>query len=448
VRDIDTPIAFSPEGRQFAFLRGVPDKGEFHVLVAGVEGGGERLLTRLPAAVSYGTDWSPDGKTVAVTTNVGTKVLHGVISAVSVSGGRVREIYSTPKWLGPPRWLADGSGLLVSEWDPALGWRAQIWQISFPGGEARRFTNDLTDYRSALGAGTDYQSPLDMTRDRKTLATIETTTAADLWVAPAGDPAHARQITNGARACNGLAWLASGVIVYADYDEDLFSVQDDGSKRTSLAPGQNANESPSTCGDGRFIVFQAYRNERMNVWRMDPDGSNPVQLTDETFANNPECSPDGKSVLYARANDTTAWQVPIQGGTPSQVVEPNSVGGTPRISPDSKLLAYLPMPATMSGHPVLTVIPFGGGSPLYRFDWPMGANRMRWAPDSKALDYLLTRGGATNIWRQALAGGPPKQITNFKSDLIFFFDWSRDGKQLALARGAISSDVVLISNFQ
>jgi Tol biopolymer transport system component len=181
---------------------------------------------------------------------------------------------------------------------------------------------------------------------------------------------------------------------------------------------------------------------------MDPDGSNPVQLTDETFANNPECSPDGKSVLYARANDTTAWQVPIQGGTPSQVVEPNSVGGTPRISPDSKLLAYLPMPATMSGHPVLTVIPFGGGSPLYRFDWPMGANRMRWAPDSKALDYLLTRGGATNIWRQALAGGPPKQITNFKSDLIFFFDWSRDGKQLALARGAISSDVVLISNFQ
>ena len=448
VRDIDTPIAFSPDGRQFAFLRGVPDKGEFQVLVAGVEGGGERLLASLSAAVSYGTDWSPDGKTVAVTTNVGTKVLHGTISNVSVSDGRVRELYSTPKWLGPPRWLADGSGLLVTAWDPALGWRAQLWQISFPGGEARRFTNDLTDYRSALGGGSDYRSPLDMTRDRKTLATIETTTAADLWVAPAGDAGRARQITTGARACNGLAWLASGVIVYADYDEDLFSVQDDGSKRTSLAPGQYANENPATCGDGRFIVFQAYRNERMNVWRMDPDGSNPVQLTDETFASNPECSPDGKSVLYARANDATAWRVPIQGGAPSQVVVPNKAGGTPRISPDSRLLAYLPMPAAVSSPTVLTVIPFGGGSPLYRFDWPMGATRMRWAPDGKALDYLLTRGGATNIWRQALAGGSPKQITNFKSDLIFFFDWSRDGKQLALERGTISSDVVLISNFQ
>jgi Tol biopolymer transport system component len=78
----------------------------------------------------------------------------------------------------------------------------------------------------------------------------------------------------------------------------------------------------------------------------------------------------------------------------------------------------------------------------------MGAFEIRWAPDGKALDYHLTRAGASNIWRQALAGGPPKQITNFKSDRIFSFDWSRDGKQLALARGSTSSDVILISNFQ
>jgi Tol biopolymer transport system component len=78
----------------------------------------------------------------------------------------------------------------------------------------------------------------------------------------------------------------------------------------------------------------------------------------------------------------------------------------------------------------------------------MGAAENRWAPDGKALDYRLFRAGASNIWRQALAGDPPKQITNFKSDLIFSFAWSREGKQLALARGSISSDVILISNYQ
>jgi Tol biopolymer transport system component len=77
----------------------------------------------------------------------------------------------------------------------------------------------------------------------------------------------------------------------------------------------------------------------------------------------------------------------------------------------------------------------------------MGAARIRWAPDGQAIDYRLARAGASNIWRQALGGGPPKQITSFKSDLIFSFAWSRGGKQLALARGATSSDVILISNF-
>jgi Tol biopolymer transport system component len=438
-RDIDSSVGFSPDGRKFAFARGVPDKGEVRVLVAGVGGSGERILASLPAAFWNGPDWSPDGKTVVVTTIGGTKVTRGVISAISVSDGAVREIYSTPQPLGQARWLADGSGLLVSIFDPSLGWRGQLWQISFPGGEAHRFTNDLTDY----------QASLDMTRDRKTLATIESTTAADLWLAPAGDAARARQITTGARANNGLSWLASGALVYADYSGDLFSVQEDGGNRTLLTPGEHNNSFPATCGDGRFILFQAYRNEKLNVWRMDEDGSNPAQLTNEKLATRPECSPDGKWLLYAHLDDLTAWQVPIQGGLPLQMVAQNlSDARTPQISPDGKLLAYLVMPATLSSPRVLTVAPFGGGSPLYRFDVPMGAFEIRWAPDGKALDYHLTRAGASNIWRQALAGGPPKQITNFKSDRIFSFDWSRDGKQLALARGSTSSDVILISNFQ
>ena len=45
-------------------------------------------------------------------------------------------------------------------------------------------------------------------------------------------------------------------------------------------------------------------------------------------------------------------------------------------------------------------------------------------------------------------GGTPRQLTDFRSDLTFFFDWSRDGKQLALARGTRTNDVVLITDFK
>ncbi len=50
---------------------------------------------------------------------------------------------------------------------------------------------------------------------------------------------------------------------------------------------------------------------------------------------------------------------------------------------------------------------------------------------------------------QPIAGGPPVRLTDFKDgEQIFDFDWSRDGKQLALVRGTSSSDVVMINNFR
>ena len=43
------------------------------------------------------------------------------------------------------------------------------------------------------------------------------------------------------------------------------------------------------------------------------------------------------------------------------------------------------------------------------------------------------------------ADGAPEQVTHFGAGDIFDFSMSRDGKWLALSRGSISSDVVLIT---
>ena len=69
-----------------------------------------------------------------------------------------------------------------------------------------------------------------------------------------------------------------------------------------------------------------------------------------------------------------------------------------------------------------------------------------WAPDESGLDYLETRDGVSNIWRQPLTGGPPVQITRFSAGKIFTFAWSPDGRWLSLGSGAYRSDVVLMSS--
>jgi hypothetical protein len=54
----------------------------------------------------------------------------------------------------------------------------------------------------------------------------------------------------------------------------------------------------------------------------------------------------------------------------------------------------------------------------------------------------------SRISTQTIDGGPPKQLIDLKPERLFSFAWSRDGKQLALARGTVNKDVVLISNFK
>src|SRR5262249_824993 len=113
--------------------------------------------------------------------------------------------------------------------------------------------------------------------------------------------------------------------------------------------------------------------------------------------------------------------------------------------PDGRLLAYKPGAR-------LAVIPFEGGVPLYTFTLPLSVSRgiynhdFHWSPDERAIDYIKTQGGVSNLWRQPLSGGVPKQLTDFKSALIWNFAWSRDGKQLALARGNQNRDAVLIAD--
>ena len=71
---------------------------------------------------------------------------------------------------------------------------------------------------------------------------------------------------------------------------------------------------------------------------------------------------------------------------------------------------------------------------------------VRWSPDGKSIAFLNSPGGLSDIWFQPLDGSLPTRRTAFKAEQILAFDWSRDGRSLALVRGVVTSDVVLILN--
>jgi len=227
---------------------------------------------------------------------------------------------------------------------------------------------------------------------------------------------------------------------------DLYLIDAHGGNPKQLTANSGMNGQSSISPDGRYIIFSSDRTGTSHIWRMDVDGGNQKVLTDKSDVN-PHCSPDGHWVVYvSTANKDTIWKVGIDGGQPVQLTEKLSF--SPAISPDGKEIVCFYL-EDQDSPAKLAILPFQGGQPVKTF--PLAAEagtNLSWSADGSAIVYIVTSGGVSNLWAQPVNGTQRKQLTGFTSDRIFWFDFSRDGKQLALARGSRTSDVVLISNFK
>src|SRR6202050_4337060 len=312
VRDIDTGISFSPDGKQFAFIRGIPDKGTFKLLVAKADGSGEKLLTSMSANITIAglltPAWSPDGKTI-----IFASLLPSVsrqLNEFTVATGAVRTLFATHGALGRPHWLPDGEALLVPMRDESGGAQGQLWRVSYPSGEAQRLTNDLTDYSLAW---------LDLTTDGTTVVTVEATVSLDLWSAPGGDSARATQITSGGPAIFGISTLGKDRIVFTNRNRELFTAKYDGSERTLVAGSDRNVLFAWACGDGKHIVYAVPRGNGSDIWRMDADGSNQLQLTHDQSTLLPVCSADGSLITFDYDGQLSSWRMGIDGRSESVV---------------------------------------------------------------------------------------------------------------------------------
>jgi len=330
-------------------------------------------------------------------------------------------------------WLKDGNGLVVTAKELESS-PTQIWYLTYPAGEVRRITNDLNNYHS-----------ISLTNDSAALATVQSDVVSHIWIAPNSQASRAGQISSSKfDGREGISWTPDNKIVYssgAGGNSEIWIMDADGSNQKQLTVNAGTNHQPSVSADGRYIIFISNRAGNANIWRMDIDGSNPKQLTSGSGENLPQCTPTGDWVVYnSFPGKVVLWKVQINGGNPVQLTDKPSF--EPMVSPDGKLIACTYMDEHLGWR--TAIIPFAGGQPAKLFD--IDIKFSSWTPDGRALAYLDPP-GFLNIRSQPIDGKPSRQLTDFKSDRIFSFAWSRDGKQLALARGTLTNDVVLISNF-
>jgi Tol biopolymer transport system component len=448
MEDVDTAVTFAPDGTKFAFMRGYPDNGGSGLIVANADGSGARELVRrtLPRQFSYASlSWSPDGRLIAAGgSDVST--LRGHIAVIDATSG-AEQVLPTPDWRGVAdvAWLPGSTALLVNAQESAGESSSQIFLVEYPGGAARRLTNDLTSY-----AG------LSVAPDGRSFVCIRNDLRVAIWTLPLGDPAKASAITAEAGSddgAQGLSVTSDGRIVYtteASGNPDIWIMAPDGSRRVQLTSSPGQDVSPRATADGRYIVFVSDRDGAMNPWRMGADGSSPMRLSTDSIARSRVMpSSDGQWVFYSTTSGEPR-RVSIGGGSSEPLFAPEALAKIGELPPGFHDAMLSPDGTTIAGHYTdaaarserMAVIPAAGGPATLLTTVPASAS---WAPDSRGLLYVETRAGISNLVRYSIATRTATPITRFDSDQIFWYSVAPNQQQVAMVRGRTSSDVVLVS---
>jgi Tol biopolymer transport system component len=181
IEGIDSQPAFSPDGKQMAFLRaGFPTRDESAVLIANSDGTGVHTLKSVHAPDVFapiffaGPSWSPDGTMIAtsvISVDKQARQTSARIVTIDVATGAVKTIVDHGfAIVAQVAWMPDQKGMVaIALAASSSGRNAQVWYVPYPTGEPQRITRDLLDYRI-----------VSLSSDGKSLLTVASQVIADL----------------------------------------------------------------------------------------------------------------------------------------------------------------------------------------------------------------------------------------------------------------------------
>jgi len=442
-------FGLSPDGRSASFFKSGSTPGSTSLHVADLESGVEEAILSRPESemrFEHSTAWSPDGKKIALAgIDVGSGEKRKFIFTVDLETKQIDRIsQETFTSVGKLAWFADGGTIAFVAARPRVG--NQIFLLDVRNGGVRQVTTELNAYGN-YGMG--------ISADGSALVVDLVENSSRLWSIDAGGKtADATQLTQGDRDGNlGLASLPNGQIVYTARTGDNFDIWTTGanSGRQVVSPiiSDGFVESEIVASpDGQTLVFVSDRSNPKQLFRMDLDGSNLRQLTfGASAAGAPDISPDGSMIIFG--SQGTLWKIPSSGGEPVQATGFECVA--PSFSPDGKQIACIVPSDSIIRNATLAIIALEGGTLIKTFDvipFAWNYHPVRWTPDGRAVVFHKAEDQVTNLWKQAVDGGEPVRLTDFKTDLIFTYAYSRDGRQLLLSRGKRNVTSVLIKNFR
>ena len=432
--------SLSPDGSRVLYVR----YGERIQLLSAnsADGSDERLIyTGAPNQIFRDPHYSLDGESIYFIRfeNINGKEFWSLVE-ISADGGDERVIL-------PPREpriseiavLKDGSGLLLNATD-AVSNLPQLYHLDPATGEEKRLTNDLNSYFG-----------ISVSDDCRTIVSAQRHFMRDIWVTPDDSTGNFRRLTNESNVYSSAVWTPDGRIVYDAVDNNrphIWIINGDGSSPQQLTPNDSSDFEPRVSHDGRYIVFTSDRTGEQKVWRMNIDGSNLQMLTPVSgSAGAPLITPDGESVYFQwiKEGGKVLGKVPITGGEITE--QPLFSDYLSAVAPDGRQVAYSFYDQAEKVYKV-GIRPLDAGAPPSVIFNISPLSFLAWTADGKGLIYReleTTRADSSTIMFQPIAGGEPKPFLSVAPDAVYFASPAPDNKKIAVVRGKLLTDAVMLT---
>ncbi len=303
-----------------------------NLLVQTLEGGGSPApsiynvgaLGGTPRHVGYGEGaaFSPDGKSIAYTTE------EGELWLVQVDGTGAHRLASVGSGAANPHWAPDGNVISFDR-------NGSLWEISSDGSSLREI---LAGWHSPKGECCGRWTPdgsfyLFLTSDSSASDYGE---GDQIWALDERrgffrhPPAEPVQLTPGPISWSQPIPSKDGKTIFSAGRTHRGELCRFDSTARQLLPylGGISAQDVSFSKDGRSVAYVSYPDGML--WKANRDGSNPTQLSQPpVYAINPRWSPDGTQILFTDGRDPGSparpgvhriYQVLSDGGSPQQLL--------------------------------------------------------------------------------------------------------------------------------